>query len=124
MAIGASVGGLLADRIGRRSVFALTLLIYGLATGASALAMGVGALDRAALHRGSGPRRRAAGAASTLMSELARPGSAAEWSSCSRALWALGWILAAVIGTFVAASGPTGWRWALAVGLVRPCIRW
>ena len=44
MAIGASVGGLLADRIGRRSVFALTLLIYGLATGASALAMGVGAL--------------------------------------------------------------------------------
>src|SRR5699024_11303279 len=32
--------------------------------------------------------------------------------------WALGWILAAVIGTFVAASGPTGWRWALAVGLV------
>ena len=34
------------------------------------------------------------------------------------AFWALGWILAAVIGTFVAASGPTGWRWALAVGLV------
>ncbi|NLT30977.1 MAG: MFS transporter, partial [Propionibacterium sp.] len=31
MAIGASVGGLLADRIGRRHVFALTLLIYGLA---------------------------------------------------------------------------------------------
>ena len=38
MAIGASLGGLLADRIGRRSVFALTLLVYGLATGASALA--------------------------------------------------------------------------------------
>src|SRR5690625_6372819 len=33
MAIGASLGGLLADRIGRRSVFALTLLIYGVATG-------------------------------------------------------------------------------------------
>ena len=37
MAIGATLGGLLADRFGRRSVFAVTLLIYGLATGASAL---------------------------------------------------------------------------------------
>src|SRR4051794_529864 len=44
MAVGAAFGGLLADRWGRRSVFALTLLIYGLATGASALATGVGAL--------------------------------------------------------------------------------
>ena len=32
MMIGASVGGLLADRIGRRNVFALTLLVYGIAT--------------------------------------------------------------------------------------------
>jgi len=38
MALGATVGGLLADRFGRRYVFAATLLIYGLATGASALA--------------------------------------------------------------------------------------
>ena len=37
MAIGASLGGLLADRIGRRQVFAATLLVYGLATGAAAL---------------------------------------------------------------------------------------
>ena len=32
MAVGAGLGGLLADRIGRRQVFALTLLVYGLAT--------------------------------------------------------------------------------------------
>ena len=38
MALGATVGGLLADRFGRRYIFAATLLIYGLATGASALA--------------------------------------------------------------------------------------
>ncbi len=44
MAIGASLGGLLADRIGRRQVFALTLLIYGIATGASALAGSVAVL--------------------------------------------------------------------------------
>ena len=44
MALGASLGGLLADRIGRRQVFALTLLVYGIATGASALVGSVGAL--------------------------------------------------------------------------------
>lgn len=44
MAIGASVGGLLADRLGRKQVFALTLLVYGLATGASALATGLAML--------------------------------------------------------------------------------
>ena len=44
MALGAALGGLLADRIGRRSVFALTLLVYGLATGASALATGLAVL--------------------------------------------------------------------------------
>ena len=44
MAVGASVGGLLADRIGRRQVFAATLLIYGVATGATALAGSVAVL--------------------------------------------------------------------------------
>ena len=44
MAVGASVGGLLADRLGRRQVFALTLLVYGLATGASALVGGLAVL--------------------------------------------------------------------------------
>ena len=47
MAVGASVGGLLADRFGRRQVFALTLIVYGLATGASALVGGLAtALER------------------------------------------------------------------------------
>ena len=44
MALGASLGGLLADRFGRRQVFALTLLVFGIATGAAALSWSVGAL--------------------------------------------------------------------------------
>ncbi|MGL5405815.1 MAG: MFS transporter [Propionibacteriaceae bacterium] len=44
MMLGASIGGLLADRIGRRQVFAGTLLVYGIATGASAFAGGVAVL--------------------------------------------------------------------------------
>ena len=117
MAIGASVGGLLADRIGRRSVFALTLLVYGLATGASALAMGVGALIvlRFVVGLGLGAELPVA---STLMSEFAPARIRGRVIVWLEAFWALGWILAAVIGTFVAASGPTGWRWALVIGLV------
>lgn len=127
MAIGASVGGLLADRIGRRSVFALTLLVYGLATGGSALAMGVGTLIvlRFVVGLGLGAELPVA---STLMSEFAPARIRGRVIVWLEAFWALGWILAAVIGTFVAASGPTGWRWALAVGLVPAAyslvVRW
>ena len=45
MAVGATFGGLVADRIGRRQVFALTLLVYGVATGASALSVSVAMLS-------------------------------------------------------------------------------
>src|SRR3954451_16213909 len=44
MALGASLGGLLADRFGRRQVFAVTLLVFGVATGASTLSWSIGAL--------------------------------------------------------------------------------
>ncbi|MEE1650569.1 MFS transporter [Brachybacterium sp. J144] len=117
MAIGATLGGLLADRIGRRSVFALTLLVYGLATGASALAGGIAVLIvlRFVVGLGLGAELPVA---STLMSEFAPKRIRGRVIVWLEAFWALGWILAAVIGTFVAASGPSGWRWALAIGMV------
>lgn len=34
------------------------------------------------------------------------------------AFWAVGWILAALIGTFVVPVSEEGWRWALAIGAV------
>ena len=117
MAIGASLGGLLADRIGRRSVFALTLLVCGLATGASALAMGVGTLIALRFVVGLGLGAELP-VASTLMSEFAPARIRGRIIVWLEAFWAGGWILAAVIGTFVATSGPTGWRWALALGMV------
>ena len=117
MAIGASLGGLLADRIGRRSVFALTLLVYGLATGASALATGVAMLIALRFVVGLGLGAELP-VASTLMSEFAPARIRGRVIVWLEAFWALGWILAAVIGTFVAAEGPNGWRWALAIGMV------
>lgn len=115
MAIGASLGGLLADRIGRRQVFATTLLVYGLATGAAALSWSVGALlvFRFLIGLGLGAELPVA---STLVSEFAPARIRGRVVVALEAFWAVGWLLAALIGYFVVSASDDGWRWALAVG--------
>ena len=117
MAIGASLGGLLADRIGRRQVFALTLLVYGVATGVSALAWSVGALIllRFVVGLGLGAELPVA---STLVSEFAPARIRGRVIVILESFWAVGWTLAALIGYFVVPQGSDGWRWALALGAV------
>ena len=117
MALGATFGGLLADKFGRRNVFSLTLLIYGLATGASALAGGLTVLIffRFIVGLGLGAELPVA---STLISEFAPRRVRGRMVVILEAFWALGWILAAIIGTFVVSTGESGWRWALALGMV------
>lgn len=117
MAVGASLGGLLADRVGRRQVFALTLLVYGLATGASALVGGIAALMvlRFIVGLGLGAELPVA---STLVSEFAPRAIRGRMVVALEAFWAVGWILAALVGYFIIPSSDNGWRWALAIGLV------
>src|SRR5699024_1378286 len=117
MAIGAALGGLLADRIGRRQVFAATLLVYGLATGAAALSVSVGMLIvlRFIVGLGLGAELPVA---STLVSEFAPRTIRGRVVVALEAFWAAGWLLAALIGYVVVPAGDDGWRWALAVGLV------
>ncbi|WP_369069704.1 MFS transporter [Kineococcus terrestris] len=115
MAIGASLGGLLADRIGRRQVFALTLLVYGLATGAAALSWSVAALlvFRFVIGLGLGAELPVA---STLVSEFAPRRIRGRVVVVLEAFWAVGWTLAALIGYLLVPASDDGWRWALAVG--------
>ncbi len=115
MAVGATLGGLLADRIGRRQVFALTLLVYGLATGAAALSWSVAALlvFRFIIGLGLGAELPVA---STLVSEFAPPRIRARVVVVLEGFWAVGWLLAALIGFFVVPAGENGWRWAFAIG--------
>lgn len=117
MAIGASLGGLLADKIGRRQVFALTLLIYGLATGASALAGGLTALLvlRFLVGLGLGAELPVA---STYVSEFAPARIRGRLIVILEAFWALGWTAAAIIGYFVVPASENGWRWAFVIGAV------
>ena len=117
MALGATLGGLLADRIGRRQVFALTLLLFGIATGAAALSWSVGALlvFRFLIGLGLGAELPVA---STLVSEYAPARVRGRVVVALEAFWAVGWILAALIGRYVVPTSDDGWRWALALGAV------
>lgn len=117
MAVGASVGGLLADRLGRRSVFAVTLLIYGVATGASALVGGLAALLVLRFFVGLGLGAELP-VASTYVSEFAPARIRGRLIVILEAFWAVGWTAAAIIGFFVIPAGDDGWRWAFAIGAV------
>ena len=117
MAIGAALGGLMADRIGRRQVFAVTLLVYGLATGAAALSWSVAAVlvFRFVIGLGLGAELPVA---ATLVSEFAPARIRGRVVVVLEAFWAIGWLLAALIGYFVIPLSDDGWRWALALGAV------
>ncbi|MPM26785.1 putative niacin/nicotinamide transporter NaiP [bioreactor metagenome] len=56
--------------------------------------------------------------ASTLVSEFAPRRIRGRMVVFLEAFWAVGWILAALIGYFVIPAFPSGWRWALVVGIV------
>lgn len=117
MAIGATLGGRLADRYGRRTVFAATLVVYGLATGASAFVTGLSVLLllRFVVGLGLGAELPVA---STLVSELSPTKIRGRMVVLLEAFWAVGWVLAALIGFFVVRVYDDGWRYAFVIGLV------
>lgn len=117
MAIGATAGGMLSDRFGRRAVFAVTLLVYGVATGASAFATGLAMLLvlRCIVGLGLGAELPVA---STLVSELSPTRIRGRMVVALESFWAVGWLLAALIGFFVVPRVDDGWRWAFALGVV------
>lgn len=127
MAVGASVGGLLADRFGRRQVFAVTLLVYGIATGASALVGGLAALLvlRFLVGLGLGAELPVA---STYVSEFAPARIRGRLVVLLEAFWAVGWTASALIGYFVIPASADGWRWAFALGAIPAAyaliVRW
>ncbi len=127
MAVGATLGGLLADRLGRRQVFALTLLVYGIATGASALVGGIAALLVLRFFVGLGLGAELP-VASTYVSEFAPARIRGRLIVILEAFWAVGWTVSALIGYFVIPASDAGWRWAFALGAIPAVyaliIRW
>lgn len=117
MGLGATLGGLLADRIGRRQVFALTMLIYGIATGLSALSTGLVMLIALRFIVGIGLGAELP-VASTLVSEFAPRRIRGRVVVALESFWAVGWLAAASIGYFIVPNFENGWRWALALGAI------
>lgn len=117
MAVGASLGGLLADKIGRRQVFALTMLIYGVTTGLSALSTGLVMLIALRFVVGLGLGGELP-VASTLVSEFSPRKIRGRVVVALESFWAIGWLAAACIGFFLVPNVEQGWRWALALGAV------
>ena len=117
MAIGATLGGLLADRFGRRQVFAITLLVFGLATGAAALSWSVAALlvFRFLIGLGLGAELPVA---STLVSEFAPARIRGRVVVLLEAFWAVGWTARRADRLLRHPAADDGWRWALALGAV------
>jgi putative MFS transporter len=113
MAVGALLFGLLADRIGRKYVFIITLLLFSIGSGLSALAttLTVFLILRFLIGMGLGGELPVA---STLVSESVPAKERGKVVVLLESFWAGGWLIAALISFFII---PTyGWQMALILG--------
>ena len=97
MAVGSAIAGLFADRVGRKRTFILTLVIYSLASGISALATGVGFLILMRLITGLGLGGELP-VTTTYVLESSPPELRGRRTVILESFWALGSITAALIG--------------------------
>ncbi|MFN8483291.1 MAG: MFS transporter [Anaerolineae bacterium] len=110
---GALIAGRMADRVGRKAVFQVTLLVYSIFTGLSALATGLGMLMAVRFLAGLGLGGELP-VASTLVSEFAPASRRGSLVVLLESFWAYGSVLAALIGFLVIPS--FGWRVAFLIG--------
>ncbi|CAH1195117.1 Putative niacin/nicotinamide transporter NaiP [Paenibacillus allorhizoplanae] len=115
MTIGAAFGGYLADKIGRRPVFLLTLVCFGVFSFGSAFAGGLGSMLILRFFMGLGLGAELP-VASTLVNEFAPPDKKGRIVVMLESFWAVGWIIAAVLAYFV--IPPFGWRTAVMIGAI------
>ncbi|WP_338778960.1 MFS transporter [Metabacillus sp. FJAT-52054] len=112
MAVGALIFGLMADRIGRKNVFIITLLLFSVGSGLSALAwaLPVFLVLRFIIGMGLGGELPVA---STLVSESVKPHERGRIVVLLESFWAGGWLLAALIAFFIIPR--FGWQTALVI---------
>jgi MFS transporter, putative metabolite:H+ symporter len=112
MAVGAIVFGILADRIGRKQVFIITLLLFSIGSGVSAFAttLSVFLILRFFIGMGLGGELPVA---STLVSESVSADKRGRVVVLLESFWAAGWLIAAVISYFIIPK--FGWQVALLI---------
>lgn len=110
MALGAVLFGILADKWGRRFIFIFTLLLFSIASGLTALSHGLSSLLILRFLVGMGLGGELPVAA-TLVAESVAAHERGRVVVLLESFWAVGWILAALIGYFVITA--YGWRLAM-----------
>lgn len=112
MMVGAFVFGIMADRVGRKNVFIITLLLFSVGSGLSALVTTYAAflILRFFIGMGLGGELPVA---STLVSESVSEKERGRIVVLLESFWAAGWIIAALISYFIIPD--FGWRIALAI---------
>ena len=112
MAVGALVFGVFADKVGRKKIFMLTLLLFSIASGLSALATGltIFLILRFFVGMGLGGELPVA---STLVSESVEAKERGRVVVLLESFWAAGWIVSALIAYFIIPD--YGWRIALLI---------
>lgn len=110
MAIGAFGFGLLADRIGRKNVFMMTLVLFSLASGLSALTTTLTLFLILRFFVGAGLGGELP-VASTLVSESVSAKERGRVVVLLESFWAAGWLIAALLAYFIIPE--FGWRIAL-----------
>ncbi|WP_211653149.1 MFS transporter [Planococcus alpniumensis] len=110
MAVGAFVFGIYADRIGRKKIFIITLLLFSLASGISAFTTTLAAFLILRFFVGMGLGGELP-VASTLVSESVPAKDRGRVVVLLESFWAAGWLLAAIISYFIIPA--YGWRVAL-----------
>ncbi|MCX7780343.1 MAG: MFS transporter [Negativicutes bacterium] len=113
MALGAVLSGMVADRIGRKSVFAATLVLYSVATGLCGLSWNFESLlvFRFLVGFGLGGELPVA---ATLMSEYSPPANRGRFVVLLESFWGAGWLAAALISYLIIPQ--YGWKIAFFLG--------
>lgn len=112
MAVGAFVFGLLADRVGRKYVFIITLLFFSIGSGLSALTTTLWAFLVLRFFVGMGLGGELP-VASKLVSETVAPDRRGRVVVLLESFWAFGWLAAALISYFIIPA--YGWQIALLI---------
>ncbi|MED4227955.1 MFS transporter [Neobacillus cucumis] len=115
MAVGAFVFGLMADRVGRKNVFIITLLLFSVGSGGSALTTSLTAFLILRFFIGAGLGGELP-VASTLVSESVSADKRGRIVVLLESFWAGGWLVAALISYFIIPK--FGWQVALIISAI------
>ncbi|MFV0939761.1 MFS transporter [Bacillus thuringiensis] len=115
MAVGALIFGILSDKIGRKSVFIITLLLFSIGSGLTALTttLAMFLVLRFVIGMGLGGELPVA---STLVSESVEAHERGKIVVLLESFWAGGWLIAALISYFVIPK--YGWEIAMVLSAV------